>query len=174
MSSCTYLPSIIELHDYENSWEQYLKAVYLRYLDDIANGPLLFHEKIVFRNDVVDPYGIENTFWHIISEGKNEKERTPDLRRCERVSWIKVLLTGICTIAEGRNCENYKIWAKVHEKTNKNRWYVWCSAEDYVIVLEERNKYYFLITAFVVKYPDKRNQFEREYQTWIKTKTPIS
>ena len=32
------------------------------------------------------------TFWHMISLGKVESERTPELRRCERVSWPRPLI----------------------------------------------------------------------------------
>ncbi|MNH30689.1 hypothetical protein D3C79_909980 [compost metagenome] len=31
--------------------------------------------------------GKEATFWHMISEGNDEAERLPDLRRCERIRW---------------------------------------------------------------------------------------
>src|SRR4030066_170192 len=36
--------------------------------------------------------GKEATFWHLISEGKSEKDRLPDLRRCERIRWPRPII----------------------------------------------------------------------------------
>lgn len=33
--------------------------------------------------------GKEATFWHMIQEGRIEEDRTPDIRRCERIRWPK-------------------------------------------------------------------------------------
>jgi len=45
----------------------------------------------------------EATFWHLLSEGKIEENRLPDLRRCERIRWPRPII-------ERESDSRIKIW----------------------------------------------------------------
>lgn len=34
-------------------------------------------------------------FWRVISDGELEDDRLPDLRRCERITWIAYLIANV-------------------------------------------------------------------------------
>ena len=86
------LPNLIELDEFNGDFLKYLEAVYECFKRDfIINRPIfrgvrlglkkypLFQEK-------------EATFWHMTSEGEDEANREPDLRRMERISWPAAMI----------------------------------------------------------------------------------
>lgn len=85
------------------NWETYEDAIYDAYLETVAYAGLRFRDdpvKVRFQpNFKHKGYG----FWHLISEApdqanRNEDDRVPDLRRCERVRWIAWCIknAGVC------------------------------------------------------------------------------
>jgi len=82
------LPPLIKLADYGNDWETYLEVLYRAYLDEVVNAGIVFRGlplRVQFRTMA---HGKGFGFWHLISEGNVEEDRTPDLRRCERIRWV--------------------------------------------------------------------------------------
>ena len=85
--------------------------------------------------------------------------------RCASISWVKPL------IEDDGNCISYRLWVKYHDKTKRNRYYIWCAGVNYMVILEDRDSHYKLITAYnVLSY--KIKGYEKEYNNYIKTKTP--
>src|SRR5690625_3659343 len=77
--------------DFEERWSNYIKTVYQRYLQSVAFGDLRFRGLPVRCQFRPETHGKHYAFWHMIQEGSGgrvEDERTPDLRRCERIDWI--------------------------------------------------------------------------------------
>ncbi len=159
MTNCEKLPDIISLSDYGGNWENYKEAIYTIFKNDFINNRVMFNGKNVdiIHQAIFD--GKERSFWHIISTGHNDESRIPDLTRCARISWIKAL------IQDDKRCDSYKSWKKFHDQTNKERYYIWCSADNYLVILEDRISYYKLITAFDVKEYNV-DRYEREYQAY--------
>jgi hypothetical protein len=95
-------------------------------------------------------------FWHLISEGKLEDERTPDPRRCERIGWIRWII-------DNADDEETICWERAVRTPNgeRMRWHLWARGYDYAVVVEERDNYMLLITAFQVQSHRKRS-FEKE------------
>jgi len=54
-----------------------------------------------------------------------------------------------------------------HDKSKKNRVYLLCEETGYLVVLEDRIKYYKLITAFIVD-QDRLEKEKKRYKTYIK------
>jgi hypothetical protein len=124
-----WLPALVELKSYGGAWDRYLEALYQYFRDDFIESKPDFPERrwAVKRHPVAD--GKEATFWHITSDGKTEGERTPDLRRCERIRWPRPLIEAFGTGA-------------VHTWKNKrgrsDRVLISTLDYSYVVVLEDR------------------------------------
>lgn len=159
MDICEKLPNIVTLEDCEGAWDNYENALYCIFKNDfIINIPDFRDKPIgIFTNKMYNDK--EKTFWHIISEGPDEFNRTPDMRRCERIRWPKkFIICDDCT-----NCNEIRIWKALH-KNNKYRYKIWCDKTDYIVILEERQDAFMLITAYLVTYPHARRKLTKEYE----------
>ena len=91
-----WLPALILFTDYKGhskgQWPAYIDAVYSAYCEDFVNCRPRFQGQNVYSrfHPAYDDKGA--TFWHLVSEGKQEEERTPDFRRCERIRWPKPMI----------------------------------------------------------------------------------
>ena len=81
------LPKIIELNEFGGNYRLYIDAVYEVFFEDFIKHEAFFGSKKlklkfnpIFQNRAY-------TFYHMTHKGENEDERTPDLRRCERIGW---------------------------------------------------------------------------------------
>jgi hypothetical protein len=82
-----WLPELVTLQDYGGDWVRYLEAIYGHFRQDLVLTPPAYPGRrfALKRHPLVQ--GKEATFWHLISEGRVEADRLPDLRRCERIRW---------------------------------------------------------------------------------------
>lgn len=157
-------PELILLNDYNGDWPSYLEAIYQSYLDDVVNAKLKYNKlpvKFQFR-PLYEGKGF--AFWHTISEGEKEENRTADLRRCERITWIAWMIKNSTATTKVTTWEN---------KRGKNHHIVlFFEAESYVVILAKRNGYYLFKTAYVTT-PQRKKQLikeRKEYQDAKKTK----
>ena len=89
-----------------------------------------------------DVDGKHFSFWHLISTGNDEENRTPDLRRCERISWIGWIISNIDTDPEITWWQN--------ARGRNTHIVILHELEAYAVILAERNNYYMLKTAYTV------------------------
>ena len=73
---------------YSGDWDPYQEEIYRLYCETLRDGGLTFRGVRVMLQRRPEYKGKPSSFWHLISEGEKEEERTPDLRRCERITWI--------------------------------------------------------------------------------------
>ena len=150
-----WLPALILLNDYGGDWDAYLEAIYGIFKKDfIDSRPNYDGMRVGIKRHPMDG-GKEATFWHLISEGRVELDRIPDLRRCERISWPRPMI-------EVKNPEAIKIW----KNTSRGETRVVIALEDfsYIVVLAERNDYALLWTAYYVEKEHRRRKLEKEYR----------
>jgi len=141
-SAPAWLPSLVLFVDYNGIWEVYLEAVYSFFKQDFVDSKPVFQGRRLGlkRHPVVN--GKEATFWHMISEGKVEEERIPDLRRCERIRWPRPVI-------ENSDDPKVKYWVSI--KRYENRIHILLEEEDYLVVLADRKGYLLPWTGFLVK-----------------------
>lgn len=89
MSEIAWLPDLVLFEDFDGDWGKYLDVIYAYFKKDFADSQPVFRGKRLGLKRHPLSQGKEATFWHMISEGENEDERLPDLRRCERIRWPK-------------------------------------------------------------------------------------
>ncbi len=163
MISIDKLPKIIELNQFGDDYSSFIDAVYDIFYDDFIKHKALFGShtlQLKFNPRYKDrPY----TFYHMTHEGKVECERTPDLRRCERIGWARPCV---------ENVENWtlKFWRQNRQRSS-NRVCILLDVEedfDYFVVLEVRGTYILLWTAFVSQYNHETRKKLKEYDAWKK------
>jgi len=87
-----WLPTLVYFQDYGGQWEPYCEALYKYFENDFIKSKPNFGNKVVQLKRYPLFQGKEATFWHITHEGKIENQRTPDLRRCERIRWPRPII----------------------------------------------------------------------------------
>lgn len=164
-ANCKKLPSRLEWSMFRGDAKLYKEALYSVFKRDFLNGDLQFRGKNV---DIIHEKffeGKERSFWHIISEGDVDVDRELNTDRCASIPWAKPL------IEDDGNCEKYRIWVKWHDKSKRDRYYIWCTEINYMVILEDRETHFKLITAYnVLEY--KVKSYEKEYNKYVQTKTP--
>jgi len=123
-----WLPGLLLLDNYNGSWQRYEDEVYSRFYTDFIESRPTFRGLPVYVKRFLEK-GKERGFWHCIQEGPIERDRTPDLRRCERVAWVR-------SIIEHANEPMIKKWSK--KVRGKTRYLLWFENADYLVVLEKR------------------------------------
>lgn len=84
------------LNDFGGDWPKYLahcNGVFQRTL--VYNPPRWPIDAKPFQTQYRPSHdGKAATFWHLISEGDEEEDRTPDLARLERIAWPRQLINS--------------------------------------------------------------------------------
>jgi hypothetical protein len=165
---CFELEEIIELNDYGGNFTNYEDAIHQIYLDIFRNPSIYFKGKMIL--PITFPRQHKNRHWtfsHMTStgngkKGNNKKEiednRELDLRRCERITWVKQILQNL-------NKDCLKIWRE--RRNSKNRIVIWHEKMDFALVLQEESKVYRLVTTFNTAAPKYRTDNNNAYKQYI-------
>jgi len=155
-----WLPPLVLLEDFKGNWDAYLNAIYSFFKNDFVDNKPVFQGRRLGLKRHPLTQGKEATFWHMISEGKEEENRIPDLRRCERIRWPRPIITH-------ESDPKVKYWISV--KRNENRIHIWLEEEDYVVVLADRKGFLLPWTAFLITRGHTREKLRKEYRAyWAK------
>jgi hypothetical protein len=143
-----------------DDWAQYLERLYDLYLDTIIrSSPELGGLPVKARfQPAYDGKGF--SFWHVISEGEREEDRTPDPRRCERVAWIR---WAIDCANNGDDCVRCFKSRRTTRKGPRTNLVIWAHEVDFAVVLEIRGDKYILVSAYQVK-EHRRVAFQAEWK----------
>lgn len=138
-----WLPRLLRLDESGGDWTRFCESVYSIFARDfIGSQPQLEGRWVRCRRDPLYE-GKEAGFWHCVQEGADEDSRSPDIRRCERIAWVRALI-------EHANDPQIQAWRAV--RGTDNRRVLWFR-EEFVVVLGERTsrggrEYFQLITAY--------------------------
>lgn len=161
------LPDLLLLEDFGGDYPSYIEAVYKVFKRDFVS------KKTKFRGEELrlkwHPIYQDKayTFYHMTHEGEDEQNRLPDLRRCERMPWANPTI---------EKCDTWslKIWPQVRTGKGGTRkrlciWLELADEPDYMVILDVRDDYKLLWTAFVPQYPHEKRKKQKEYEAWLKT-----
>ena len=154
-----WLPELTTLKDSDGKWEVYVEVVYNLFKRDFVDSQPQFDGKWVrCRKDPIYD-GKFAGFWHCVSDGVVEDDRTPDMCRCERISWVRLIIEN----ATAR--DDIDIWKnKRGSETNVLIWY----DEYFLVVLGERTRkrdgfqYLQLITAYTTEKEHRKRKLRQE------------
>lgn len=155
----SWLPPLILLNDYGGDWSRYVEAIYERFKDDLLTNQPRYDSKWVRcrRDPIYD--GKHAGFWHCVSEGNDEANRTPDLRRCERIGWVRAVIVNADSASEIDSWKN--------DRQGEIRNLLWFR-EEYLVVLAERTRkqdgfqYFQLITAYQTPEDSRKRKLRAE------------
>lgn len=152
-----WLPGLVLLGDCGGNWQRYLNALYEFFKKDFVESQPVFEGKRLGlkRHPMSD--GKEATFWHMISEGEEEKERIPELRRCERIRWPRPII-------ENSHDNVVKVWSNIRQ--GEERVCLWLESQEYLVVLAARKGYTLPWTAYMVDQPHRKRKLQKEYENY--------
>ena len=154
-SAPEWLPPLALLQQYGGEWERYLDAIYKFFqIDFVSTQPAFCDQPVrLKRHPLLQDK--EATFWHLISEGADESQRLPDLRRCERIRWPRPMI-------ESSPSGHVRCWETV--RRNEKRFLIALDDFSYVVVLAIRAQHVLLWTAYCVEHDHRRRKLQKEWQ----------
>lgn len=156
------LPKIITLNDFGGDIASYIEAIYALFKKDFVDTKPKFEGVRLGLKKYPLVSNKEYTFYHFTHDGEYEENRTPNLRRMERVCFIKPMI-------ENSNHPDLKVWR--NKRGTKERILIYHEAESFLVVLEDRGDFILPWTAYLVEYPNRKKQLIKEYEDYIKAKT---
>lgn len=155
------LPELIELTQFGGNFPSYLEAVYAIFEKEfVYNSPVFRGQRLGLKKYPITD-GKEATFWHMTSEGEDEDNRLPDLRRLERIRWPSFIIN------HGEH-SYLKVWENT--RGSKTNILILHEKENYVVILRKGNGYLLPWTAYIIEHEWRKRKFIKEYEEYIKSK----
>ena len=153
-------PALIFLNDFDGDFSHYFNAVYEIFRRAfIVNSPTYLGVRVSAQaHPFVD--GIHRTFYHITHEGEDENNRTPDIRRMERIRFPDFLINS---------CPHHEILVWKNQRGRDTRILMFNEAESYLTVLTERQGYNLFWTAYPIDRNHQRRKLINEYRAYTKS-----
>lgn len=145
-----WVPDLLLFEDFENDYAKYEDALYFIFKRDFIDSKPCFRGLPIKIREYPIEFGKEEAFFHITCQDFfKEHDRNPDFRRCERIEWCRSFIENYECLDYICNCDGIKVW----EEKYKTRTRVCLLSEEYryIVVLEYRNAYYQLITAYYIE-----------------------
>ena len=155
------LPELIELSQFGGNFTKFLEAGYEVFVNEFVHKKPSFRGMRLGLKKYPLTDGKEATFWHMTSEGEDENNRLPDLRRLERIKWPSHLIN---------NSEHpyLKVWENT--RGTKKNILILHEEESYIVILRRGNGYLLPWTAYLIEHEWRKKKFIREYEAYIKSK----
>lgn len=154
------LPYKICLVDYGGNYKAYIDAVYEIFERDFIRHKTMFGSHKL--NLKYHPAFQERayTFYHMTHKGEIESEREPDLRRCECMPWARPAIENV-------DEWHLKFWRQSRQRSsNRVCIALETDGETYFVILEVRETYVLLWTAFLSEYRHQSQKKLKEFEAW--------
>lgn len=153
-----------DLMPFGGDWKEYEDKIYAVFLDSFVSPDIRFNGWPVNAQYRPETNGKGFSFWHTISEApnisnRNEEDRVPNIRRCERIRWI-------CWVIKNAGNDGFLWWE--NQRRNNTHVVIWAREHDFAVVLAKRRNYYVLKTAYAEIRPHRRTSFESEHTAFWK------
>ena len=161
-----WLPDLILMQDSNNDWESYCQQIYSIFSRDFVNDkPRWCTGQRVSLKRHPEYDGKSATFWHMVSEGNVESERTPDLRRCERIAWVRACMEAFDNQSPISGQVGKIVWWK-EKRGSEERYLLSLTDFSYIVVIADRKSYVLPWTAYCVEYEHQRRKLGRKYKAY--------
>lgn len=154
MPTPSWLPMLFNTNPWEHTTYDSLYGIF--HNDFIANRTYHCKTPVGFSREKED--GKEKVFWHLTTRNnKQTNQRLPDLRRCERLPWLRPML---------KNSTENEVLAWEYEEGNGTiKVYVWLKNHDYLAVMKKTKKGgLILLTAYWLEYNNAKRKLMRKYE----------
>lgn len=154
-----WLPPFTNISKFEEDVTEFIDLIYDIFKKDfIENKPKYKENEIRLKNHpMIDDK--EAAFWHLITEGPEEETRSICLERCKRIPWPRPVILN-------NECSTLKVWKEYRSGRNKAEYRIHLFLENpgYLVVLNIRNGYYVLWTAYPVEKEHRREKLLKRFQ----------
>lgn len=146
-----WLPELEQCADI-SKYVEYEERLYSIFKQDFIDSKPTYDGKIVNHKFFPSENGKAEAFYHIISKTDPDGEnRSPDFKRCERIRWVRKFIENYdCNMRNCTSCSGIKVWEEMYH--HKKRIHILMEDERYIVVLEKRDGYMLLITAYYIEY----------------------
>ncbi len=157
MSYPNWLPELFSVNPWKDTTYEELYALFRK--DFIESQPVYEGQPVWIFPEMEN--GKEKIFWHLTTrEDKRTKERFPDLRRSERLPWVRAIL-------DEPDHTELLIWDYVEGDGDINT-YVWLKDYDFVILLKKYpNGSRRLLTSYWLDYKNAKDKLQKKYEQRI-------
>ncbi len=167
MQNNCWLPCLEQFNDYAGDWGKYEAVLYEIFKRDFIDTKPNFEDKQVNirRQPMVNDK--EEAFIHITHQDYNKDgERLPDMRRCERIRWVRSFIEKYnCDSSQCSDCDGVKVWEEDKQpKWGGNRIHLLLEEERFMVVIERKNTYFQLVTAFYFEQDHSLRKKIRHYK----------
>lgn len=158
----------------QSSREEYIEELYQIFLSDLVSRPLFWKNDdttISLRRhpEVEGRYAV---FWHIISGGTGaESSRQVEFQRCVRLRWVRILIEIFN--AEFPEEDEIRWWVDKN-RASRSRYVITRPEFDYIVVVEPRNTYALLVTAYYAEQKHRRRKLKREHDDFWQKQEPLT
>jgi hypothetical protein len=157
------LPEPLRYDDFKGEWGTFLASVYGVFERDFKHYTPRYEGRPVTHDSRIED-GKEAAFWHIISRNDPRTgNRELNIRRCERITWVRPLI-------EHPVDQAVSTWRSERKKPNKKsqtRVYRWLEDHDYIVVMAERPRQMVLVTAFCTDIRSEREKLRAERDKYL-------
>jgi len=164
-----WLPGLVLLECSGGDWKMYVECLHGHFENDFVHSAPSWPGKRVGLKRHPEYLGKSATFWHFISEGPEEAERYPDLRRCERIRWPRPIMEDFGdTIPDAATCR--VVWWR-NERRGESRYVLALEDFSYVVIVADRERYVLPWTAYYVERKHQRDKLRKEFDAyWLARK----
>jgi hypothetical protein len=152
-----WLPPMVPVDPWAHNTFDRLYAVFER---DFKDTHPVYGGKVVWYFPEVED-GKEVIFRHLTHREQGfAGERLPDMRRCERLPWVRAII---------ENSEKPEVLTWDYKEGDGSiRTYLWLKDFDFLVLMKKyRDGSRRLITSYLIDYPHKRRKLEKKYQKRI-------
>jgi hypothetical protein len=152
-----WLPPVVNVDPWTHDTFDTLFATFVR--DFKETHPVYEGKAVWYFPEVED--GKEVIFWHLTHrEDEATGERLPDMRRCERLPWVRATI-------ENSSKPEVLAW-DYKEGGGSINTYLWLRDFDFLVLMKKyRDGSRRLITSYFVDFPHKRRKLEKKYNKRI-------
>lgn len=152
-------PDLVLFTSFNGDWSAYETELHRIFIADLAYGGVTFGGVAVSCRRLPEAAGRWASFWHLVQEGRVEDDRLPDLRRCERIRWVRWVIENALANA------NIDVWQNTRgTEVNTLLWF----REEYLVVLGQRQGYWLLRTAYCTEQTGRIAQLKKERDAFPK------
>lgn len=165
MSNNCWLPKC-EYYDNSEPWQVYEDLLYSIFRADfIEDHPSYEGKDVKIRCHPIEN-NKEEAFYHVTCQDySKDGNRVPDFRRCERIRWVRAFIENYsCNPSLCIGCDGIKVWEKPYN--SNQRVHLLFEEERYIVVLERRDRYCLLITAFYIEQNHTLIKKVKEYRQY--------
>lgn len=153
MSIPSWLPDLFPVNPWTASTYE---SLYKLFCCDLKHSHLTYRGCEVWFFPEMDD-GKEKVFWHLTSrDDKVSGERLPDMRRSERLPWVRPILD---------QPDQPEILDWDHDEGDGTiKSYVWLKNHDFVVIMKKyKDGGRRLITSFWIEYDNTRRKMQKKY-----------